>query len=84
MIRRQSELAQTGQIIEDYAELTDTDERGHDWAPVHRWAVVLDDGRVFAATNDLTADPGTRGSGPVEDGLWPVEHQTRGRDPGTA
>ena len=60
-VRRPSESAQTGRIIEDYAELTDTDERGHTWAPVHRWAVALDDGRlVFADTDDLTADPGDR------------------------
>jgi len=60
-VRRPSESAQPGRIIEDYAELTDTDERGHTWAPVHRWAVALDDGRlVFADTDDLTADPGDR------------------------
>ena len=63
LVRRPSEADQTGQIIEDYAELTDTDEHGHAWAPVHRWAVALDDGRlVFADTDDLTADPSTPGS----------------------
>ncbi|MFE5707538.1 hypothetical protein [Rhodococcus koreensis] len=63
LVRRPSEPAQTGRIIEDYAELTDTEERGHAWAPVHRWAVALDDGRlVFADTDDLTADPSTQGS----------------------
>ena len=36
LVRRPSEADQTGQIIEDYAELTDTDEHGHAWAPVHR------------------------------------------------
>ncbi len=29
LVRRRSEPAQTGRIIEDYAELTDTEERGH-------------------------------------------------------
>ena len=63
LVRRPSEPDQTGQIIEDYAELT-AGERGHAWAPVHRWAVALDDGRlVFADTDDLTADPGTQGTG---------------------
>ncbi|MFD9666195.1 hypothetical protein ACFWAY_31990 [Rhodococcus sp. NPDC059968] len=63
LVRRQSEAA-TGVIVEDYAELTDTAERGHDWAPVHRWAVALDDGRlVFADTEDLTVDIGTADSG---------------------
>ncbi|AHK31743.1 MULTISPECIES: hypothetical protein [Rhodococcus] len=61
LVRRRSESAQRGRIVEDYAELTDTGERGHAWAPVHRWAVALDDGRlVFVDTDDLTADPGRR------------------------
>lgn len=63
LVRRPSESAQTGRIIEDYAELTNTEERGHAWAPVQRWAIALDDGRlVFADTDDLTADPSTPGS----------------------
>ncbi|QYB04549.1 hypothetical protein I1A62_08720 [Rhodococcus sp. USK10] len=63
LVRRPSESAQTGRIIEDYAELTNTEERGHAWAPVHRWAIALDDGRlVFADTDDLTADLSTPGS----------------------
>ncbi|MFF2028434.1 hypothetical protein ACFVW2_42530, partial [Streptomyces sp. NPDC058171] len=38
---------------------------GHEWAPVHRWAVALDDGRlVFADTEDLTIDPGFPRSAP--------------------
>jgi hypothetical protein len=62
LVRRPSEPAQTGRIVEDYAELTDTEERGHAWAPVHRWAVALDDGRLgFADTDDLTADPSRSG-----------------------
>ncbi|MFE5704602.1 hypothetical protein [Rhodococcus koreensis] len=64
LVRRQSEAA-TGVVVEDYAELTDTAERGHDWAPVHRWAIALDDWRlVFADTEDLTVDVGTGESGP--------------------
>jgi len=63
LVRRPSESAQTGRIVEDYAELIDIEERGHAWAPVHRWAVALDDGRlVFADTDDLTADPSRSGS----------------------
>ncbi|MDF3313573.1 hypothetical protein P3H15_52780 [Rhodococcus sp. T2V] len=57
-VRRPSEPAQTGRIVEDFAALTDTGERGHRCPPVHRWAVALDDGRlVFAYTDGLTADP---------------------------
>ena len=64
-VRRPSEEAQTGEVVEDYAALTDTAEGGHEWAPVHRWAVALDDGRLaFADTENLTADPGTEQSGP--------------------
>ncbi len=64
LVRRQSEAA-TGVIVEDYAELTDTAERGHEWAPVHQWAVARDDGRlVLADTEDLTADIGGGESGP--------------------
>ncbi|MBA8962423.1 hypothetical protein JOJ86_006774 [Rhodococcus percolatus] len=55
LVRRKTEETASGVIVEDYAELTDTGERGHDWAPVHRWAVAFDDGRlVFADTADLT------------------------------
>ncbi|ABG92556.1 MULTISPECIES: hypothetical protein [Rhodococcus] len=65
LVQRQFGHAEAGAIVEDYSDLTDTAERGHDWAPVHRWAVALDDGRlVFADTADLTIEPGTRGSGP--------------------
>ncbi|WP_016881344.1 MULTISPECIES: hypothetical protein [unclassified Rhodococcus (in: high G+C Gram-positive bacteria)] len=64
LVRRQSEAAATGAIVEDFAVVTDSEERGHDWAPVHRWAVALDDGRlVFADTADLTVDPGAGQSG---------------------
>ncbi|CAG7641667.1 hypothetical protein SIM91_02900 [Rhodococcus opacus] len=64
-VRRRAEPAVTGEVVADYAELTDTEERGHDWAPVRRWAVALDDGRlVFADTADLIVEPGTRKSGP--------------------
>jgi hypothetical protein len=64
LVRRESEEAQAGEIVEDYAALTGT-QRGHEWAPVHRWAVALDDGRlVFADTENLTADPGAQQSGP--------------------
>lgn len=58
LVRRPSESAQAGRIVEDYAALTDTGGRGHNWAPVHRWAVALDDGRlIFSDTDDLTPDP---------------------------
>ncbi|MFF1555548.1 hypothetical protein ACFVX3_31465 [Rhodococcus erythropolis] len=44
-----------GVVIEDYAEtVIDNSELGRDWAPVLRWAIALDDGRlVFAAEGGL-------------------------------
>ncbi|MFD9663476.1 hypothetical protein ACFWAY_17910 [Rhodococcus sp. NPDC059968] len=68
LVQQQFGQAATGVIVEDYSELTDTAERGHEWAPVHRWAIALDDGRlVFADTADLTIEPGTARSGPEAD-----------------
>ncbi|WP_092808367.1 hypothetical protein [Rhodococcus globerulus] len=49
--------AYTGVVIEDYANMViDSESVGRDWAPVHRWAIALDDGRlIFADDDDLTA-----------------------------
>lgn len=46
---------QPGVVIEDYADVViDNAAVGRDWAPVHRWAIALDDGRlVFANNEDL-------------------------------
>ncbi|WP_016881706.1 MULTISPECIES: hypothetical protein [unclassified Rhodococcus (in: high G+C Gram-positive bacteria)] len=58
LVRRPSETAATGAAVEDCADLVPAQDRGHEWAPVPRWAVALDDGRlVFADTEDLTVDP---------------------------
>lgn len=68
LVRRSTEADVTGAIIEDYAALTDPGGRGHEWAPVHRWAIVLDDGRlVFADTEDLTIDPSSHRSTPDQE-----------------
>ncbi|WP_280783911.1 hypothetical protein [Rhodococcus opacus] len=52
--------ASSGTVVEDFAEEAGLD-LARNWAPVHRWAVVLDDGRlVFADDLDLefeAADP---------------------------
>lgn len=50
-------VTSTGVVIEDYAEMViDRGSVGRDWAPVHRWAIALDHGRlVFANNEDLTA-----------------------------
>lgn len=47
----------TGVIIEDYADMViDPGSVGRDWAPVHRWAIALDNGRlIFANDEDLAA-----------------------------
>ena len=58
LIRRNTEADVIGEIVEDFAALTDPGGRGHEWAPAHRWAIALDDGRlIFADTEDLTIDP---------------------------
>lgn len=46
---------QVGVVVEDYAEsVIDGSDLGRDWAPVLRWAIALDDGRlVFAADGGL-------------------------------
>ncbi|AKE01260.1 hypothetical protein XU06_30110 (plasmid) [Rhodococcus erythropolis] len=50
-------VACTGVVIEDYADMViDSASVGRDWAPVHRWAIALDDGRlIFADDDDLAA-----------------------------
>jgi len=65
LVRRSAGADLTGEVVEDYAAVTDPGGGGHAWAPVHRWAVALDDGRlVFADTEDLTIDPGSYRSAP--------------------
>ncbi|MGW5149562.1 hypothetical protein [Rhodococcus koreensis] len=60
LVRRNTGANVTGEVVEDYAAVTGPGGGGHEWAPVHRWAVALDDGRlVFADTDDLTIDPGS-------------------------
>lgn len=46
---------QVGVVVDDYAgTVIDNSELGRDWAPVLRWAIALDDGRlVFAAEGGL-------------------------------
>ncbi|TQC40046.1 hypothetical protein EEB14_56905 [Rhodococcus sp. WS4] len=58
LVRRSAAADVTGQIIEDYAAVPDPGGGGYEWAPVHRWAIAVDDGRlIFADTEDLTIDP---------------------------
>lgn len=65
LVRRSTEADVTGEIVEDDAAATDPGGGGHEWAPVHRWAIALDDGRlIFADTEDLTIDPGSYRSAP--------------------
>jgi len=49
-------VACTGVVIEDYEDMViDRGSVGRDWAPVQRWAIALDDGRlIFANDDDLT------------------------------
>ncbi|WP_054248193.1 hypothetical protein [Rhodococcus opacus] len=55
LVRRLSETVTTGRVVEDYGDLIRSQDRGHQWAPVHQWAVALDDRRlVVADTDDLT------------------------------
>ncbi|MFD4785343.1 hypothetical protein ACFWNH_30445 [Rhodococcus qingshengii] len=42
-----------GVVIEDYADMViDSTAAGRDWAPVRRWAVALDDGRLIFVDDD--------------------------------
>ncbi|MDV6271746.1 hypothetical protein [Rhodococcus globerulus] len=43
-------VAYIGVVVEDYAGMViDSESVGRDWAPVHRWAIALDDGRLIFA-----------------------------------
>ncbi|GAF47190.1 hypothetical protein [Rhodococcus wratislaviensis] len=65
LVRRNTEADVTGEVVEDYEALTDPGGSGHEWAPVHRWAIALDDGRlIFADTEGLTIDPSPHRSAP--------------------
>ncbi|SEB75903.1 hypothetical protein [Rhodococcus koreensis] len=78
LVRRSTAADLTGEVVEDYAAVTDPGGGGHAWAPVHRWAVALDDGRlVFADTEDLTIDPSSYRSAPNPDstGRTPGRHR---------
>lgn len=46
----------TGVVVEDYEDMViDRGSVGRDWAPVQRWAIALDDGRlILASDEDLT------------------------------
>ncbi|EME59147.1 MULTISPECIES: hypothetical protein [Rhodococcus] len=61
VVRRGGEKSRApGVVVEDYAsEAARAGEQlGRDWAPVRRWAVALDDGRlVFADDDEVEAEP---------------------------
>ncbi|MFD6860061.1 hypothetical protein ACFWCF_22350 [Rhodococcus sp. NPDC060090] len=49
-----------GKIVEDYGTSQQAvgEDLGRNWAPIRRWAVALDDGRlVFVDDNDLEIAP---------------------------
>ena len=63
LVRRNTGVDVTGEVVEDYAAVTGPGGGGHEWAPVHRWAIAVDDGRlIFADTEDLTIDPSSHRS----------------------
>ena len=57
-VRRDADAPAPGVVIEDFADLSQSEGLlGRDWAPVHRWAVALDDGRlVFVDDGELDLD----------------------------
>ncbi|WP_420855104.1 hypothetical protein [Rhodococcus koreensis] len=62
-----------GEIIEDNAAVSRTGGGGHQWAPVHRWAVAVDDGRlVFADTEVLTIDPSSTTPSRTQTAMCPL------------
>lgn len=80
LVRRNTEADVTGETVEDYAAVTDPGGGGHEWAPVHRWAIALDDGRlIFAGTEDLTIDPSSHRSAQDQD-----QDPAQDRDPDPA
>ncbi|UGQ55266.1 hypothetical protein LRL17_30230 (plasmid) [Rhodococcus qingshengii] len=54
-VRRYRAAGRGHVVVEDYADtVIDSSNLGRDWAPVLRWAIALDDGRlVFAAEGGL-------------------------------
>ncbi|UNN04988.1 hypothetical protein [Rhodococcus opacus] len=55
--------------------MTDPGGGGHVWAPVHRWGIAVDDGRLtFVYTEDLTVDPSFHGPIPERDRDGAVAH----------
>ncbi|MGW4335379.1 hypothetical protein ACWEK5_21535 [Rhodococcus koreensis] len=58
LVRRNAGADVIGEVVADYAALTESGGSGHEWAPAHRWAIALDDGRlIFADTDEVTVDP---------------------------
>lgn len=52
------DVTSTGVVIEDYADMVvDSGSVGRDWAPVYRWAIALDDGRLVFGNDDVVAVP---------------------------
>ena len=45
-------------VVEDYADtVIDVSDLGRDWAPVLRWAIALDDGRLVFAAEGASNSP---------------------------
>ncbi|PQP17316.1 hypothetical protein [Rhodococcus opacus] len=79
LVRRSAGADLIGEVVEDCAAVTDPGGGGHEWAPVHRWAVALDDGRLDCAdTEDLTIDPGFYHSVPDRDSAVRTPGRHRG------
>jgi hypothetical protein len=44
----------TGVVVEDYIDtVADVGAVGREWAPIHRWAIALDDGRLVFANDEV-------------------------------
>ncbi|MFF2114350.1 hypothetical protein [Rhodococcus koreensis] len=79
LVRRNTGVDVTGEVVEDYAAVTGPGGGGHEWAPVHRWAIALDDGRlIFADTEDLIIDPSPHRSAPDPDPVVRTPGRHRG------
>lgn len=49
----------TGKIVEDFGSAREAvgDQLGREWAPVRRWAIALDDGRLIFVDEESLEGP---------------------------
>ena len=61
LVRRKAEADVTGEVVEDFAVLTESGGTGYEWAPAHRWAVAGQRGLRTAVMVHHHREPGKSG-----------------------